>query len=150
MANFGDVEGETCWRNGCQGVIQNIEVEGCSCHINPPCSACTTPREFCPVCDWSALEEDKSYGINDYIVKENPANPVGAYEWWKPRPLDPRKIDYRSKGHTNSGMIKEGVYPQSGNDSADRAAVEKVVKGTFGGRFKHFGGGKFEYIAYTD
>lgn len=47
-------------------------------------------------------------------------------------------------------MIKEGVYPQSGDDAADRAAVEAIVKGTFGGRFKRFGNGSFEYVAYTD
>jgi len=32
----------------------------------------------------------------------------------------------------------------------DGATVESVVKGTFGGRFEQFGGGKFKYIAYTD
>lgn len=43
-------------------------------------------------------------------------------------------------------MIKEGVYPEH----LTRQEVEKEVKGTFGGRFEHFGNGKFKYIAYTD
>ena len=61
-------------------------------------------------------------------------------------PLDPTKIDYRIKTHTNSSQICEGVYPEG----TTREDVEKLVKGTFGGRFVYFEGGKFKYIAYTD
>ena len=60
--------------------------------------------------------------------------------------LDPRKIDYRILPHTGASQICEGVYPEG-------ATMEQVlakVKGTFGGRFSHFGDGKFKYIAYTD
>jgi len=45
----GIEEGEICGRNGCQGVIKQHLVEGCWCHISPPYSACTKPRDFCPV-----------------------------------------------------------------------------------------------------
>lgn len=64
----------------------------------------------------------------------------------KPRQLDSTKIDYRSKMHTASTMIKEGVYPEG----TQRGEVEAEVRGTFGGRFEQFGGGKFRYVAYTD
>lgn len=47
-------------------------------------------------------------------------------------------------------MIKEGVYPESGDRAADMARVRKEVDGTFGGRFDYFGHGKFKFIAYTD
>ncbi|WP_216675105.1 hypothetical protein [Paraburkholderia elongata] len=69
-----------------------------------------------------------------------------VYEAWRPRPLDPTKLDWHSKPHSNASMIKEGVYPPD----MTRAEVEEKVRGTFGGRFDYFGGGKFKYIAYTD
>lgn len=150
---FGAFEGETCWRNGCQGVIKQRPVEGCSCHIHPPCSACTTNCQYCPDCDWDADEEDRSYHINELrcIAASKEDAKLGMYgsEPFKkvePRPLDPRKIDYRIRSHTHFSQICEGVYPEG----TTAAEVEAEVKGTFGGRFNRFGGGKFEYVAYTD
>jgi hypothetical protein len=64
----------------------------------------------------------------------------------KPRPLDPRKVDYRVHGHTHFTQRVVGVYPL-GTKQSD---VEALVKGTFGGRWESFGKGKFGYIAYTD
>lgn len=143
---FGDEEGATCWRNGCLGVIALHDVEGCSCHIAPPCGACTTPREYCPVCDWQARDEDDT--VNDFSVKyaDKKQGLFGGLSSWSPRPLDPRKLDWHSKSHSNSSMIKEGVYPEG----MTQAEVLTHVKGTFGGRFEHFGNGRFKYIAYTD
>ena len=146
MPDFGDTEDQTCWRLGCQGVIAVHPVEGCSCHINPPCGACTTPAEYCPVCDWQAKDDDGTF--NDFSVKyTDPKQGVfGGFDSYKPRPLDPRKLDWHSKPHSNSSMIKEGVYP-GGMAQSD---VLAAVKGTFGGRFEYFRDGKFKYIAYTD
>ena len=153
MSDFGDEEGAGCGRNGCGGVIAVREIEGCSCHISPPCSACTTPREYCPVCDWSAEEEDRSFYINGFrctAVSKDDAR-LGMYssvplKAWKPRPLDPTKIDYHIRPHSNASQLCIGVYPEG----TPASEVEARVKGTFGGRFNHFGGGKFEYVAYTD
>jgi hypothetical protein len=72
--------------------------------------------------------------------------PVGAWLSWKPRPLDPRIIDYHIKSHSNSSQLCEGVYPEG----ATQKEVLAKVEGTFGGRFEQFGGGRFRYIAYTD
>lgn len=141
MTEHGSTEGEICGRGGCDGVIAEHEVENCSCHISPPCSACTTPREFCPACGWEARDE---IVFNDYVVQVD--RETGVFKSWKPRPLDATKIDWRSKSHTHSSMIKEGVYPP-GTSSKE---VEAVVRGTFGGRFLKLGGGLFEYLAYTD
>lgn len=141
MSAIGHEEGEVCGRNGCQGVIEFEPHPGnCSCHISPPCSACTSVDLCCPECGWEARKEV----INDYVVTVNTKSLV--YEAWKPRPLDPTKIDWHSKPHSNSSMIKEGVYPEG--TSIDE--VRTAVNGTFGGRFEHFGGGKFKFIAYTD
>lgn len=153
MADFGTEEGATCWRNGCQGVIKERPVENCSCHISPPCGACTTPREWCPECDWSAQEEERTFYFNELrcvaISREDAR--LGMYgseplKKFEPRPLDPKKLDYRIRSHTNSSQLCEGVYPET----MTRSEVEAVVKGTFGGRFLQFGGGKFQYVAYTD
>lgn len=146
MPDPGYIEGEICGRNGCTGVIAEQPVENCSCHINPPCGACTEPREYCPECEWRLVDEETTF--NDFKVGPVKAN--GAWTHYRPRPLDPTKIDWHSKSHTHASMIKEGVYPQSGDDDADRKAVLEKVRGTFGGRFNHFGNGRFEYVAYTD
>ena len=64
----------------------------------------------------------------------------------KKRVLDPTKIDYRVEMHSNSSQLCIEVYPE-GTTSKE---VELAVRGSFGGRFSKFGGGRFEYVAYTD
>ena len=49
----GYVDGETCNRDGCAGIIDTHPSENCACHLYAPCSSCTGPRNFCPECDWS-------------------------------------------------------------------------------------------------
>lgn len=137
---FGYEEGETCNRSGCSGVIGTHPTENCSCHIAPPCGSCTALRNFCPECDWHEK-------FDPLVVQEVTRIYVlqGVVER-KKRVLDPTKIDYRIESHSNSSQLCIGVYPE-GTTSKD---VETVVKGTFGGRFAKFGGGRFEYVAYTD
>jgi hypothetical protein len=137
---FGFEEGEKCSRDRCPGIIKLQKSDNCSCHLSAPCSACMSRTLHCPDCDWIAEEEC----FNDHVLTVHPVSRV--IEAWRPRELDKSRIDWHSKSHTNSSMIKEGVYPES----ATRAEVEHAVKGTFGGRFEHFGNGKFKYIAYTD
>jgi hypothetical protein len=137
---IGHEEGGVCGRDGCEGLIEYTKSKNCSCHISPPCYSCTSTYLHCPECDWEA----EQHIVNDYIVIENTKSHV--YEAWKPRPLDPTKLDWHSKPHSNASMIKEGVYPPS----MTRAEVEEKVRGTFGGRFDYFGDGRFKYVAYTD
>jgi len=119
------------------GKLYYPPIENCSCHINPPCSACTNRNLVCDRCQHEPDEpEYKSVSVA----------PGLSMREYKPKPLDNTKIDYRVKMHTAATMICEGVYPQG----ATKDEVRKVVNGTFGGRFEHFGGGKFKYIAYTD
>jgi hypothetical protein len=140
MSKIGHEEGEVCGREGCEGRIEFTKPDNCSCHLSAPCNACTRTYLHCPDCDWEAEE----HVINDYVVTLNPKSQV--YEAWRPRPLDTTKIDWHSKSHSNSSMIKEGVYPPH----MTRAEVEEKVRGTFGGQFEYFGDGRFKYIAYTD
>jgi hypothetical protein len=139
--DYGYCDGDACNRHGCEGHIERRASENCSCHISPPCSACTAPRGYCDTCDWEEINEEH---INDFIVQVDPKTRV--IKSYERRPLDTSKIDWHSMSHTHFSMIKEGVYP----DGTTRQEVLAAVVGTFGGTFEHFGNGKFKYIAYTD
>ncbi|TCL70603.1 hypothetical protein [Rhizobium sp. BK251] len=137
----GWLAGEKCGRKGCAGIIEEHASDRCcSCHINPPCSYCTDPREYCEACGWEA-EKDLVVQAEGTIY----LNPFPYVEKVR-RVLDPTKIDYHISAHTNSSQKVEGVYPSG----TTREEVVARVQGTFGGRFESFGGGKFTYIAYTD
>jgi hypothetical protein len=139
--NIGFDSGEICGRASCKGEISLREIENCSCHLDAPCSSCTEPRGQCGECGWDQRNDER---MNDYIISFDKTK--GRVTEFTLRPLDRSKIDWHSKVHTNASMIKEGTYP----DGTTREQVEKEVVGTFGGRFEHFGKGKFKYIAYTD
>lgn len=130
-------EGDMCREKGCGGRLVYPQAENCSCHISPPCSACTSVRLTCPECGWEDDSPEETY------ISVAPGLTMAER---RPRPLDPTKIDWRNKMHTHFSMIKEGVYPEG----ATIEDVRKVVSGTFGGRFEQFGNGRFKFIAYTD
>jgi len=137
--DLGYAEGDTCGRNGCAGVIALHRSENCSCHISPPCWSCTSPRGFCPVCEW----EEKDDPL--VVMEITTIYLRGGVDRTK-RILDPTKIDWRVEPHSGASQLCIGVYP----DGTTSKEVEAKVKGTFGGRFKHFKDGRFEYVAYTD
>lgn len=67
----GYSEGEICNRNGCEGIIKEHEKESsCSCHLNPPCSHCTTSSEYCPVCEWDGQEEQNESQLAYHLNTE--------------------------------------------------------------------------------
>lgn len=138
---LGFEEDALCNRQGCRGTISLHPKGDCSCHISPPCGACTEPRAYCLKCDW---QEKDDRVFNDFVVNENPK--TGVWRTWTPRPLDPTKLDWHSKSHTHFSMIKEGVYPEG----MSQEEVREQVKGTFGGKFEYFSNGRFKYVAYTD
>lgn len=125
-----------------KGVLEYSPVENCSCHINPPCSACTDRFLLCPDCNFEPDEPD---------YKDVPITPfeygVGiSMREYKPKPLDNTEIDYHTEMHTHFSQKVKGVYPAGTTPDE----VRKAVGGTFGGRFTYFQDGKFEFIAYTD
>ena len=72
MNDLGYFKGEVCNRNGCKGIIEEHEKEGsCTCHINPPCTYCTTPSEYCPECGWDAEDEQAKY-LKEYPKTQAP------------------------------------------------------------------------------
>jgi hypothetical protein len=153
----GYSKGEICNRDGCVGVIDEHDLDGgCSCHINPPCSYCETPKEYCPVCGWDAREEKDSYEkryapSEDQLKKwelereERRKRDDEFYKRWRGE-LPIEKYEDRHEFHTHFTMIKFGVYP----DSMTMDDVRLIVDGSFGGRFERFGNGRFKFIAYTD
>ncbi len=131
-------EGDKCPVSGCGGTCGFRAVENCSCHISPPCHRCVDNPLVCLTCGWTNEDEPEAVYVQ--------VAPGLLQREVKPRQLDSTKIDYRTKMHTHFTQIAEGVYPEG----TTRDQVEAVVKGTFGGRFESFGGGKFRYIQYTD
>jgi len=132
-------EGDKCPECG-EGTLSYERQQGiCSCHINPPCPACVDTPLVCSACGF----KERVAIVNDYrcVVGDD-----DNFKSWRPRELDKTKIDWRSIPHTHFTMRLEGCYPEG----TTAGQVEEKVKGTFGGRFEHFGDGKFTYIAYTD
>lgn len=155
MENF--LAGEVCGRNGCDGVISEHDIiGGCSCHINPPCSYCVTPKAYCPKCGWDAKEDNEIYNdaykpsqedLNKWAAEREHRDNVQKEFDRLYRGNDPvEKYDERHEFHTHFTMIKYGVYPPS----MTKEDVRKRVDGSFGGRFERFCNGRFKFIAYTD
>src|SRR5687767_7761901 len=152
---LGVLKGEKCNRNGCDGIIDSHQKEGsCSCHINPPCSYCTTDNNYCPKCDWQGEDDQKSYG------KESPVN-IEFYKKEQQQFQDRREMFYKRyrgqeviekleiwhESHTHFSQKLLGVFPKG---TETRESILPKVKGTFGGRFERFTDTTFEYTAYTD
>lgn len=51
----GTEENSMCNRNGCNGKMQTQPIHNCSCHINPPCGACTDAKLSCSKCYFTNL-----------------------------------------------------------------------------------------------
>lgn len=49
-------EGDNC--PSCGGILEFSTVDNCSCHINPPCEACTNSYLRCLVCEWDETIEE--------------------------------------------------------------------------------------------
>lgn len=56
MADNRVDEGDPCVDPECTGVYEFGEVENCSCHISPPCSACMDRPVRCSMCKYEPDE----------------------------------------------------------------------------------------------
>lgn len=148
----GYCKGDVCNRDGCKGILDEHEKDGCcSCHINPPCGYCTHDTTFCPECGYDAEEDlqpvDSVYDSSwytDYRAKEEKFRNDTLAMMRREMPID--RFRCLREGHTHFSMIKKGVYPEE----MTREELLKEIRGTFGGRFNRYGNGVFEYVAYTD
>lgn len=50
-------EGDACPYADCEGKLHYPPVEGCYCHISPPCHNCVEQLLVCPDCGWTEGEE---------------------------------------------------------------------------------------------
>jgi len=74
---IGLVSGEKCNRDGCNGIMHEIDDDSsCSCHICPPCSHCVDVRFQCDECGYETetpsyseinSKEASTIGIPDYF-----------------------------------------------------------------------------------
>lgn len=70
MMDLGYGSGDRCNRNGCRGIIDEHEKDGCcSCHIHPPCSYCTTDASYCDECGWDGeYDNAPDYNVPTFLV----------------------------------------------------------------------------------
>lgn len=111
---YGIYKGEVCGRDGCNGIIQEREIDGCcSCHISSPCSYCETPKEFCPECGWDANEE-----MNAYFEKNKKRYPPANFVYKTPQQkfdeLPDGKFGAVIWGYFGTGMVVKGKHPNMG------------------------------------
>lgn len=163
----GILKGELCSRNSCLGIIDEHESDSCcSCHINPPCSYCTTSREYCPACGWDAYDDKakkneqalknsyQGFGSKEmhdsyYVEKEKRDKFNREFELMYNGEISSDKTIIISESHTHFSMIKRGVFAK-GTETRKSLLDNHRVSGTFGGRFEHINDYSFKYIAYTD
>ena len=147
---IGYDKGEQCNRNGCDGILEeNDSSDSCSCHINPPCSYCTTNRCYCEKCGWDGEDEQYEPVTNesnheDWYRKYRESRELFYNKFNGKIPAE--KLEIRKESHTHFSMKVYGVHPPGYDLKND---MDKI-RGTFGGRFEMKSPTSFIYIAYTD
>ncbi|WP_020474510.1 hypothetical protein [Zavarzinella formosa] len=136
----GIEEGGACPEQ-CGGILHNPKVENCSCHINPPCSACTDILLACNGCCWE--EERKPLKAGDAS---------SAFWWERKKPshdLGGGKsiFDYDYDSSSGSTMVFKGRYE---GDVTAADIIACLGDGTFGHRGPTMGRGHFTYTKITD
>jgi hypothetical protein len=134
----------------CEGSLYYPKVRGCSCHINPPCSACTDQRLQCDTCDW---EESEPEPTPPPTQAERDGWAKWLKEWEEARqrghtlPGGGRIFDIHDDGRSGSTMVITGRY------EGDVTAAEIFAyfgDGTFGHRGPTLANGRFSYTKITD
>lgn len=141
MSGFWIEEGGRC-PNCIDGTMQFGPVEGCSCHISPPCHTCVSQPLKCDNCGWEQAEERPKA---ERVV--NLAQPYSVPEDPYRMPIDPKGVKWRNLSHSHCSMLKVGTYP---GDMTPTEVEKAIGRGTFGGRFDRFKDNRFVYVAYTD
>ena len=136
--SLGVRKGEMCNRFGCDGIIDQIEDDqGCSCHINPPCSHCCNTSQYCPECNWDNEADNMVY---EQTEKQ--------YKYKTTSDLDKSKIDWVTESSSNSFMVYNGCYPDGATKEDVLKEINEKVQQLDG--FVYFKDNGFKFIAYTD
>jgi len=135
-------EGDKCPQ--CDGKMYYPKVENCSCHISPPCSACTNNLLTCDEC---GFEEEP-------IVNEEKYRMLcpGVTEMYHTRPSKElgsgkRIFDYDYDSSSGSTMVYKGRYK---GDVTPEDIIKTFGSGTFGHRGPYLSNGRFTYTKITD
>ena len=128
----------------CDGKMVFPKVENCSCHINPPCSACVENRLTCDKCGWKyepplsqELVRHIGGGLSE-VIRTKPSRELGNGK---------RLLDYDYDSRSGSTMVWTGKYagPVTAQD-----IIEAFGDGTFGHRGPWLDNGRFSYTQITD
>lgn len=133
--------GDPCPERGCSGEMGFHPVQGCYCHVSPPCGACVGNPLVCLTCGWEPEP-----------VPDPPAPAFKPIEWTPPkRDKDlgngKRVFDWTMDSRSGSTMEYEGRYegPVTPED-----IIELFGDGTFGHRGPSMWAGRFRYTLITD
>lgn len=148
MKYHGKVSGDTCNRNGCKGIMQEIDDgSSCSCQINPPCSHCDDMSYQCNICDAVVYPEEPAINIvaHETVYYKTPQEQYDG--------LGHDEISYIRCGHTHFSMEFRGKMPPGTDIAVVKRAIKNKEGGApLGGRFQSFNKklGTFTFIYYTD
>ena len=120
------------------------DVENCSCHINPPCSACVNNQAECKDCGWQEpvpADEPASASPQAYA----PYVPFKGYEYKIGEGKRLHSVFY--DGRSGSTMVFRGEIE---GDVSAKEIFDLLGDGTFGHRGPVIHGKTFEYTKITD
>lgn len=141
-------EGDACPE--CEGTLQYPPVRDCSCHINPPCHACTSIRLTCEDCGWEEPEPEPLPPPTQ-AERDRWAKYMADWEAARKRghilPGGGRIFDISYDGSSGSTMEFRGRY--EGNVTA-KEIFDHLGDGTFGHRGPALMNGRFTYTKITD
>lgn len=113
---LGYSKGEICNRNSCAYVIKEEDKVGsCSCHVNPPCSYCTTQTGYCEGCGWIAEDEIIAQSTSSHIsvkIQDGCMSRINSIREKIKTGKGITKFESFYETHTHFTMKKTGVYPQ--------------------------------------
>ena len=140
--NHGLYEGDKC--RECGGIMKYPKVENCSCHINPPCSACMNNLLTCCECGFEEepIVSEEKYrmfcpGVTE-IYHTRPSKELGNGK---------RIFDYDYDSRSGSTMVYKGRYK---GDVTPDDIISAFGPGTFGHRGPYLSNGRFIYTKVTD
>jgi hypothetical protein len=125
----------------CGGTLHYPKVQGCRCHISPPCSACVDNPLTCNTCGWEeerhAYEPISTEPVTPWVFKK-PSHDLGNGK---------RIFDYTYDSRSGSTMVFKGRY--EGEVTPDDI-IACLGSGTFGHRGPAMMNGHFTYTKVTD
>lgn len=127
-----------------EGKMHFPPVRGCSCHISPPCSACTSNMLTCESCGWEfepppPTQTWRSAGPGISISHtKRPSTELGDSK---------RIFDYDYDSSSGSTMEYQGKCTPSVTTSD---ILNFFGSGTFGHRGPFISNGKFSFTKITD